>query len=191
LVDAQTIGVLVTAASVTVAAVYYIMTLRVQQTNMKANLETRQAQMLMNLYERWNEPRFQNTWFETTYWEYSDYDDFMKKYYRTSNPEAYGKFMLIATFFEGIGVFVKRSLIDAALVDDMMSVYIIGFWGTFGPFIIEFRKRRIQPTYFEHVEYLYGVVHEIWKQQHPGAPETLVGSWLRSADSVDAKLGDV
>jgi hypothetical protein len=187
MVDAQTIGVLVTATSVTVAAVYYIMTLRAQQMNMKNTLETRQAQILMNLYERWNEPSFQNTWFETIYWEYSDYDDFIKKYYRFTNPEAYGKFLLIATFFEGIGVFVKRGLIDAALVDDMMSSYVIAFWERFEPFILEFRKRRMFPTYLEHLGYLYDVVHGIWKQEHPAAPETLLGSRLTSAGSVTAK----
>ncbi|MGD0804553.1 MAG: hypothetical protein ABSA11_10840 [Candidatus Bathyarchaeia archaeon] len=46
MVDAQTIGVLVTAASVTVAAIYYIFTLRINQRNLKANLETRQAQFM-------------------------------------------------------------------------------------------------------------------------------------------------
>jgi hypothetical protein len=187
MVDAQTIGVVVTATSVTVAAIYYIMTLKAQQTNMKANLETRQAQMLMNLYERWNEPRFQNTWMEIVYWKYRDFDDFNEKFGRTSNPEAYGKFMLIGTFFEGLGVFVKKGLLDAALVDDMMSVYVITWWETFEPFIMGVRKMRSLPTFYEHVEYLYSVVHGIWLQQHPGAPEPLVGSRLTSAGSVDAK----
>jgi hypothetical protein len=51
MVDAQTIEVLVTAAGVTVTAVYYIMTLRVQQRNMKTNIETRQAQLFMSTFQ--------------------------------------------------------------------------------------------------------------------------------------------
>jgi hypothetical protein len=191
LVDVQTLGVVVTTVSVTVAAIYYMMTLRAQQMNMKNTLETRQAQMLMNLYERWNEPTFQNTWLETVYWEYSDYEDFQRKYGRTSNPEGYGKFMMIGTFFEGLGIFVKRGLIDATLVDDMMSVYIITFWERFESFIMELRKRRRLPTYYENMEYLYGVVHGIWLQQHPGAPEPLVGSRDTSTSPVNAEHGEV
>jgi hypothetical protein len=41
MVDIQTVGVLVSAASVSVAVIYYVMTLRVQQDNMKNTLETR------------------------------------------------------------------------------------------------------------------------------------------------------
>jgi hypothetical protein len=49
MVDAQTVGVLVTAASVTVAAIYYIMTLRVQQMNMRITLETRKMGIVENI----------------------------------------------------------------------------------------------------------------------------------------------
>jgi hypothetical protein len=63
MVDAQTIGVLVTAASVTVAAIYYIFTLRInmktQEFTLKArqqNLETRQARTSIRL----NEPASEN-----------------------------------------------------------------------------------------------------------------------------------
>jgi hypothetical protein len=52
MIDAQTVGVLATAASVTVAAVYYIFTLRINMKtqelalkNQQQTLETRQAQM--------------------------------------------------------------------------------------------------------------------------------------------------
>jgi transcription antitermination factor NusG len=57
LVDAQTVGVLVTAASVTVAAIYYVLTLRTNQRNIKANLETRQTQLFMlSLFDRLSSP---------------------------------------------------------------------------------------------------------------------------------------
>ena len=81
MVDVQTIGVLVTAASVTVAAIYYIMTLRATQRNMKTTLETRQAQFLMSLYQRWSDSEYQDNWFFTMFkMSWSDYEDFTKKY---------------------------------------------------------------------------------------------------------------
>lgn len=65
---------------VCVAAAYYVMTLRITQNNLKANLETRQAQLLMNIYERWAEPEFQDAWLSITKWEWRDYDEFTGKY---------------------------------------------------------------------------------------------------------------
>lgn len=58
MIDAQTVGVLVTAASVTVAAIYYIFTLRTNQKNLKANLDTRQAQLFMDLNKYTSSPEW-------------------------------------------------------------------------------------------------------------------------------------
>ncbi len=52
MVDIQTIGVLVATASVTLAATYYMLTLRATQRSMKNTLETRQVQMFMNIYSQ-------------------------------------------------------------------------------------------------------------------------------------------
>jgi hypothetical protein len=81
LVDVQTIGVLVTAASVSVAAIYYIMTLRTQQANMKTTLETRQAQLLMQIYNRVSNRDFARDWAEINYfWKWNDNKEYWKKY---------------------------------------------------------------------------------------------------------------
>ena len=58
MVDVQTIGVLVIPTSVTIAAIYYTITLRTSQKNMRATLETRQAQLFMQMYERWSDAVF-------------------------------------------------------------------------------------------------------------------------------------
>jgi endonuclease IV len=52
MVDAQTVGVLVTAASLTVAAIYYIFTLRINMKTQQQTLETRQSQFLMHLFDK-------------------------------------------------------------------------------------------------------------------------------------------
>ena len=72
--DVQTIGVLITAASVSVAAIYYIMTLRVQQTNMKLTLETRQAQFMMQLNDSMTNVEVYKDWLELMNMEWTDLD---------------------------------------------------------------------------------------------------------------------
>ena len=91
MVDAQTIGVLVTAVSVTVAAVYYIMTLRVQQENMKTTLDTRQAQLFQSAYSRFSSKEMMLDFIKMNQWEWRDYDDYMEKF-GLGHPEEYAAF---------------------------------------------------------------------------------------------------
>ena len=160
LVEVQTAYYMIAATGVLVAAIYYVF-------NMRATLHTRQAQMLMSLYQNWNQPKFQEAWMDLISWEWKDYDDFQSKYGRNSNPDEYSKFILIGAFFEGLGVFIKRGFIDPKLVDDLMSMYIISFWQKLGSIMYEARERLNSPTLGEYAEYLYNVIYEIWKQQHP------------------------
>ena len=69
-----------------------------------------------------------------------------------------------------MGVFVKRGLIDATLVDDMMSSYIVSYWQKIGPIFREMRVRMNSPTVMEYAEYLYNVTYGIRKKQHPETP---------------------
>ena len=171
LVVLQSVSYVAAAIGVCIAAVYYVMTLRVQQANMKHTLETRQAQILMSLYQKWSEPEFQDAWYEVLTWEWRDYDDYFEKYGRRSNPDAWRKLNIIGAFFEGMGVFVKRGFINATLVDDLMSMYIVMYWQKMGSLAKEMRMKMNSPTTAEFAEYLYDVIYEIWKKQHPETPE--------------------
>jgi hypothetical protein len=75
LAEIQAAYYMVAATGVLVAAIYYVLNMRATQRNLKANLDTRQAQILMNLYERWSEPEFQNAWRDIQTWEWRDYED--------------------------------------------------------------------------------------------------------------------
>jgi hypothetical protein len=160
LAEIQAAYYMVAATGVLVAAVYYVF-------NMRATLQTRQAQMLMSLYQKWNEPQFQEAWMDVMTWQWIDYSDFQSKYSRASNPNENSKLILLGSFFEGLGVFIKRGFIDPRLVDDLMSLYIVGFWQKVEPIFFEMRKRLNSPTTGEYAEYLYKVIYDIWKQQHP------------------------
>ena len=164
----QSVSYIAGALGVCVAAAYYVMTLRITQNNLKANLETRQAQLLMNIYERWSDPEFQDAWTTILSWEWKDFDDFIQQYY--SKKESKRTLNLVSGLFEGLGVYVKRGFIDASLVDDLMSGTIVTYWQKIGPLAMEYRKRMNAPTNAEYQEYLYNVIYEIWNREHPETP---------------------
>ena len=84
---------MVAATGVLVAAVYYVMNIQTNKKNQELSLraleqaaqtqrqtlDTRQAQLLMSLYQKWSESEFQNAYNEIQSWEWRDYEDYMEK----------------------------------------------------------------------------------------------------------------
>jgi hypothetical protein len=173
LAEIQAAYYMVAATGVLVAAVYYIYNMRISQKNsalalraQEQTLETRQAQLFMQIYMKTTEKEFMKDFFEIIDdWKWSSYDDYEKKYVVDKDNNA--KFYAVSDYFEGIGVLVKRKLIDSELVDDMISSGIIRFWEKTGPVMMEWRARYNFPQVNEHVEFLYNEVKQIFKKQHP------------------------
>jgi hypothetical protein len=167
MVDYSTISIVFTGLSISIAAFYYISTLRNTRKNQDLQLETRQAQLFMQIYRTWSSRETINIRKELQNWEWTDYDDFIRKYGPESNPEAWTSFQELANFYEGIGVLINRQLIDPAFVDDLMSGATLWGWETFGEIVKDFRVRANAPYFYEFWEYLYNAVSAIAHEQHP------------------------
>ena len=162
MVDAQTIGVLVTAASVTVAAIYYMFTLRTNQRNYKATLETRQAQLFMQLFDRFSGSEFALNYGKVRYEicpkfnnnpeEFSQYvtQNINEKF----NPEVYLPIQQLAMFFEGVAILVQKNLIDLDMVKRLFSDRIVWYWGMIKPRIV-FAREYQEPQLYSNFEWLY------------------------------------
>jgi hypothetical protein len=64
----------------------------------------------------------------------------------------------VCVFFEGIGILLKRKLIDIELVDDMFTSPIKRTWEKVKDITLEARKVRDEPEMFEWFEYLYNKI---------------------------------
>jgi hypothetical protein len=126
-----------------------------EQETRNRELQTRQAQLLLPFWQQWMEPEMQKAYSDFASWDWKDYDDFMAKYGPKTNPDAWFKRGMLGNFFEGLGVFVKRGLIDVALIDDLMSGYVIGHWRKMEPIYREYRRIQRSPVTGENVEFLY------------------------------------
>ena len=161
----QSISYIAGATGVCAAAIYYIISLRNSQKNMKLTLETRQAQLFMQIYSAFCSDPIQRARIDIANRSYRDYDDFESKYGYIGNPEAYLHHSTLSFFYEGIGVLVFRKLIDPSLVDDLMSGSIIGYWETMRPYYLEYRTRFDWPQIAEYVEHLYDRIKPIAEKQ--------------------------
>ena len=141
MVDIQTVSIAIASAGVFAASIYYILQIRHQN-------RMRQTDLVMKLYSQFSSLEFQKVWYEVLKREAKDYYDYEKKY-------GLAEFTAIDIFFEGIGILLRRKLIDIELVDDMFTTPVKWTWEKMKDITLELRKVRKAPEIGEWLEYLY------------------------------------
>ena len=127
-------------AGLLVGIFYYIMVLRNQQKSQKHAEDTRQAQLLMEIYDTYRSPEFRKRAQTIGNLEYTDFDDFWAKYGREANPDLWAEWFSNASFFNGIGVLVSRGLLDIDLVEELLGNITDRSWEMMGVIIYGWRK---------------------------------------------------
>ena len=160
--DVQTILTYLTLISVPVGVAYHIMTLnntrksqQLAQKSQELATETRQAQLFMNLYEVYRSIDFRRLYYEIRGWSWTSYEDWREKYSMPNNPETSSKFFSVMGYFEGMGLLVKKGLVDVEMVDELLKILVYGIWEQYRDIIFETRSRMKIPHYLANYEYLY------------------------------------
>lgn len=149
MIDLQTLSVMIAAVSVVVVTSYYVL-------NISNARKTRQAQLFMQIHNQWNDRKFVEEFMELlNLWEWNDQDDFWNKYGQRTNPEAYVSLTSILWYFEGVGVLLKKGLIDINLADALYSDRYVRFWEKFNPILQGIRDDYENPQYYQNGEYLH------------------------------------
>ena len=130
MIDFQTILTYLTLISVPVGVFYHIMALANTRRNQELTLENRNAQLLMIIYDKYTETELMKQQVEILNSDWKDIEDFWNRYGPQTNPEFYTKFGRLAYYFDGIGVLLKRRLVDKDAIYDLMGVYILQYWNT-------------------------------------------------------------
>jgi hypothetical protein len=146
--DIPTLSGIIAVAGVVVGFLIAILQLR-------DLIRTRQTDLVMRLYETFDSREFQEAWVETLRMEFTDYKDYLRKYGATSDKPSYVSVNMVGGFFEGLGILLKRKLIDIALVDDLFSSDIILGWHKMKPIVEGWRKQFNRPQMSEWFEYLH------------------------------------
>jgi cytochrome c oxidase assembly factor CtaG len=141
MVDIPTVSIIVASASVVAGVIYYSLQIRHQN-------KMRQTDLVMKLYSQFNSLEFQKIWEEVLKREAKNYEDYYNKY-------GLAETTTVGMFFEGIGILLKRKLIDIDLVDDMFTSPIRMTWEKYKDLTLEARKARNSPEALEWFEYLY------------------------------------
>jgi len=169
MVDITEISAVVAAAGVLIGVVYYVLEIRHQSRMRQAEIETRQADLLLRIYSTFGGEEFQKALAKTFNLDFKDYDEFVKKYYSTAtgfveSPEIISMSM-VNVLFEEIGVLLNRKLIDLGLVDDLFGYMAIPLWEKIKPAVEGLRKQFQTPRSLQQFQYLY---NELRKREQRG-----------------------
>ncbi len=152
---------MVAATGVLVAAVYYVI-----QPEDQASTWTRQAQLFMQIYDRMSQPELSAIINDIRYnMHWTDGDDFWTKYGAETNIKEYSRLASAGNYFKGIGVLLKRGLIDKMFIYDLLSSPLKLYWERLGPIILERRRLTDNPNLFAYVDYLYDEMNKIDVEQ--------------------------
>jgi hypothetical protein len=148
LVDIQTIGVLVTAASVSVAAIYYILTLR-------NTIDNRKAQLLMEYNKIYSSKEWLIDLHESLNYEWKDFNDFWAKYGHP-DPVAHSQWISIGNSMSCALLLLKYNLVNEEMLREYLGYVSMGsWWEKFGPAIKEMRTMWNLPDMFGNIEFYY------------------------------------
>ena len=141
--------------SLSIAIIYYAINVRNANRNQQLTIDTRQAQLLMQIYNKYTETELMKQQMDIVNMEYDGVEEFWSKYGPNSNPVMYTSFARLGYFFDGIGVLLKRGLVDSAALYDLMGVHVLQYWnGWYGPLMPGLREKWSNPHAYEMFEYL-------------------------------------
>jgi len=160
MVDLETVLTYLTLISVPVGIFYYIMTLNNTRKNQQQQLETRQAHLFMTLYETARSREFRRQYYALTMQQtWNSYEEYLEKYGPTSNMDVFSDHGALIEYFDGIGVLLKKDLVDLEMVKELLFTMIVKTWEKLGPVIIEARKIDVaRSELYKNFEYLYNEV---------------------------------
>ena len=163
--DLETLLTYLTLISVPIGVFYHIMTLNNTRKNQKQQLETRQAQLLMQIYQRMSSPEYCSDWAKILNYEWDSFEDFELKYGSDGHPELFGRVASICRGFDGLGFLVKEGLLDVDKVYELLGLAVILQWEKFGEYIKQSRVHFNTHNWMKGFEYIADQTYSIRSQR--------------------------
>ena len=169
MVDTQTILQFIPAVSLSIAAIYYMLILRNQN-------RTRQAQLFMQLFQHNMTKEWMKDWWELMQMQWDDIEDFYEKYDSSVNIDNFAKRFRAWFFLDGVGLLLKKGLVDREMVYYLMGGYLGNWlWEKFGDVIKYQRELNNIPELCVWFEYL--AIELMKMKQQQGMSSEIPENW--------------
>jgi hypothetical protein len=171
----QSVSYIAGALGVCIAAIFYVLNLRISQRNMKQTLETRKLQFVTSITSQLLSEEGQRRYGELLNMEWKDYDDFEKKYGSDYNMDNYAKRLNVWSTYNTMGMLVREKLIEPEVIYIIDEINPCYQWSKFKDVIAENRKRYGGVDSLSDFEFLNNELLRIKFSKDPSfkIPETL------------------
>ena len=172
----QSVSYIAGALGVCVAAAYYVLNLRTNQRNMTMTLETRKLQFVLNTAQQlFVEEQWKNGG-TLLNMEWSDYDDFEKKYGSDNNLDNYAKRSALFYNYNSLGYLLREQLVEAEVIYGFHGIAPTFLWFKFEDMLEEQRRRYMGKDHYSDFEFLAKEMLRIKKVRDPGyrLPENFI-----------------
>lgn len=150
-IDVQTVSIAIASAGVLVAVIYYIFQLRHQTKVRETDLVIR-----MNSWMNVSGSELTDAIGRVWNLEYKDYGDFVERYGPFDLGKAeYKALQMVLNYFEGVGLLLKRKLMDIDFVWNLFGTTYLLTWEQLKPVVEGMRKEFGTPDAWNFCEYLY------------------------------------
>jgi hypothetical protein len=169
MVSLEVVAILLSGISISASLFYYANVLANSNKTQQQQLETRQAQLFMNIYNQsYTNPQFQNARFVFAQKTWNNFDEFKKMYHLgdEADQEFTSAYDYLGSLYEGIGVLVREGFLDIRLVALLMTGNIQQFWQRTSPIIEQMRIEYNWSRLLIETEYLYNKLMKYYKE-HP------------------------
>ncbi len=160
LAEIQTAYYMVAATGVLVAAAFYIMNLRETTRN-------RRATFANNLMQNMQNPEWQQNYMEALNMQWSDFEDFKRKYDSSISEESYGRRMSVWSNWDILGWQLRRGLVDVDSFTELWALGAVMSWRKFKPGVEGYRGWQYPKGTFRDWEYLAGVLEKKMMDDDP------------------------
>ncbi|MGD0805725.1 MAG: hypothetical protein ABSA11_16815 [Candidatus Bathyarchaeia archaeon] len=152
---------MVAATGVLVAAIYYILNLRETRRNGRIALAN-------NIIQKMTTSTGMRIYIDLLNYEWTDYDDFEKKYGSDNNPDSYAKRYSTWQYYNNLGFMVRDDVIDADRLFDLGGNGVPWLWAKFESVIRTQRKLySLGSFWLWGFEYLSGEMLKVAKRRDP------------------------
>jgi hypothetical protein len=178
----QSVSYIAGALGVCVAAVYYIFNMQVTQRNSKTALETRQAQFMSQIAEDLTSLESTRNAIDTMLIEWTDWEDFDRRWDSTVNPESASKRVSIMNKIENVGWLLEKGLLDPNWCYSQLHVTVTPLWLKYEPYVMQMRKKFNSPTIFIGFEHLGRTFADIERRKGIMAKVVLTKDGMKTGD---------
>jgi hypothetical protein len=164
LAEIQAAYYMVAATGVLVAAIYYVMTLRTTQRNMKQTLETRQADILHRHAQINASKDFMEAWADVvTQQNFLTYEEWRQNYgpYK-SPPVAYSNLIMVVQYYEILAGLLREKLVTMEMIRSIWQpIHLVLVWERVEPVIKGWREVYHDDSMYRNFEWLFNRFMEL------------------------------